>query len=177
MTPEVLAQAANIPIKRAQTWAPVLEDAIDRFGVKNVSMFIAQIGHESGSFVYVAELWGPTPAQRRYEGRADLGNTQPGDGFWFRGRGLVQITGRNNYRECGQALGLDLLDHPEFLERPVNAAASAAWFWQSRKIDLIASPDTDTAFLAVTRKINGGTNGLADRCERWARAKRYLGAQ
>lgn len=175
MTPEVLAQAANIPIKRAQTWAPVIEDAIDRFGVKNVPMFIAQIGHESGSFVYVAELWGPTPVQRRYEGRADLGNTQPGDGFWFRGRGLVQITGRNNYRECGQALKLDLLAKPDLLELPSNAAASAAWYWASRHLDDLAESDTDAAFLAVTRRINGGINGLADRAERWALARRFVG--
>lgn len=175
MSPSTLAQAMGIPMLRAQTWAGPITDAIDRFGVSSVAMFLAQIGHESGSFQFVRELWGPTPAQVRYQGRADLGNLQPGDGFKYRGRGLIQITGRANYRECGENLGLDLISRPELLEVPANAAASAAWFWSSRRIDNIAEPNNDAAFLAVTRKINGGVNGLADRCERWALAKRFVG--
>lgn len=165
----------GISALRAQTWAAPITDAIDRFGVSAVAMFLAQIGHESGSFQWVREIWGPTPAQARYQGRADLGNLQAGDGFRFRGRGLIQITGRANYRECGDNLGLDLINRPELLELPANAAASAAWYWASRHLDNLAEPGTDAAFLAVTRKINGGVTGLADRCERWALARRFVG--
>lgn len=175
VTPALLAQAMGISPLRAQTWAQPITDAIDRFGVSSVAMFLAQIGHESGGFQWVREIWGPTPAQARYQGRADLGNLQAGDGFRFRGRGLIQITGRANYRECGENLGLDLINRPELLELPAHAAASAAWYWASRRIDNIAEPNDDAAFLAVTRKINGGVTGLADRCERWALARRFVG--
>ena len=81
-------------------------------GIKRVAAFIAQIGHESGQLVYAREIWGPTPAQAKYEGRKDLGNTVPGDGFKYRGRGLIQITGRANYAACGEPLGLDRINQP-----------------------------------------------------------------
>ena len=87
-------------------------------GLKRVAAFIAQIGHESGQLKYVKEIWGPTAAQARYEGRADLGNTVAGDGSKYRGRGLIQITGRANYKACGEALSLDLTNYPELLEKP-----------------------------------------------------------
>jgi len=76
---------------------------------QRVAAFIAQIGHESGQWVYVCELWGLTPAQLRCEGREDLGNTEAGDGLNFRGRGLIQVTGRGNYAACGEVLALDLI--------------------------------------------------------------------
>jgi Predicted chitinase len=84
---------------RAGVFAPLLNTAMGRFqiiGTERVAAFIAQIGHESGQLRYVREIWGPTPAQIRYEGRTDLGNTLTGDGFKYRGRGLIQITGRTN---------------------------------------------------------------------------------
>lgn len=122
--------------------------------------FLAQIAHESGQFRYVRELWGPTPAQNRYEGRADLGNTEPGDGKRFMGRGLIQVTGRANYAACGEGLGLDLLTHPELLEVPANAVSSAAWWWKEHGCNEIADAGD---FVRLTKKINGGTNGLSDR--------------
>lgn len=134
--------------------------------------FIAQVGHESGRLVYVRELWGPTPVQRRYEGRKDLGNTNPGDGFRYRGRGLIQVTGRTNYARCGAALGIDLVDAPALLERPDNAALSAAWFWTSRGLSELA--DTGD-FERITRRINGGLNGLNDRLKLWKSARLALG--
>ena len=132
------------------------------------------IGHESGGFIYTREIWGPTAAQLRYEGRADLGNTQPGDGKRYLGRGLIQITGRANYRACGAALGVDLERQPELLQEDALAARSACWFWQRKNLNALADAGD---FETLTRRINGGTTGLADRQERWARAKSAMGIQ
>ena len=98
-------------------------------GTRRIAAFIAQIGYESGQLKYVKEIWGPTKAQVRYERRADLGNTQLGDRSKQRGRGFIQITGRN-YKACGVALGLDLINQPELLENPQYGCMSAAWLMQ-----------------------------------------------
>ncbi len=145
--------------------------------------WLAQIAHESGGFVHVRELWGPTPQQRRYErnnvapwpssrmqAKQDafkvnrlaysLGNTLPGDGIRYRGRGFIQVTGRANYLECSRDLFGDdrLLAEPELLEQ--SPATSAGWYWHSRNINRFADVDD---VRAVTRAINGGLTGLADR--------------
>lgn len=132
--------------------------------------FIAQLAHESGEFRYVREL----ASGAAYEGRKDLGNTLPGDGVRFRGRGLIQITGRENYKACGEALHKDLLTSPELLETPELACLSAAWFWHTRKLNALA----DVArFVDITKRINGGTNGLGSRLMYWDRAVHVLGAR
>ena len=158
----------------AGVFVPVLNTAMNRYqivGPKRVAAFIAQIGHESGQLKYVKEIWGPTAAQMRYEGRADLGNTQPGDGSKYRGRGLIQITGRANYEACGEALGLDLIKQPELLEKPQHACMSAAWFWATKGLSTLAD---EGKFETITRRINGGLNGLADRQMLYARALKVL---
>ncbi len=158
----------------AGVFVPVLNTAMNRYqivGSKRVAAFIAQIGHESGQLRYVKEIWGPTAAQTRYEGRADLGNTQSGDGSKYRGRGLIQITGRANYKACGEALGLDLVNQPELLEKPQHACMSAAWFWATKGLSPLAD---DGKFETLTRRINGGVNGLADRQMLYARALKVL---
>jgi putative chitinase len=158
----------------AGVFVPVLNTAMQRYqivGRKRVAAFIAQLGHESGQLRYVREIWGPTPAQAKYEGRADLGNTQPGDGSKYRGRGLIQITGRANYAACGEALGLNLITQPELLELPQYAAMSAAWFWKQNGLNDLADRDQ---FNTITRRINGGLNGLQDRLEIWSRAQAVL---
>ena len=140
-------------------------------GLKRVAAFIAQIGHESGQLKYAKEIWGPTKVQAKYEGRVDLGNTVAGDGSKYRGRGLLQITGRSNYKACGEALGLDLINHPELLEKPQHACMSAAWFWASRGLSTLADAGQ---FDKITQRINGGQNGAADRQALHARALKVL---
>lgn len=147
-----------------------LNATIEEFGIQHVSEFLAQIAHESGGFVYLREIWGPTPQQVKYEGRVDLGNTQPGDGLRFKGRGLIQITGRLNYAACAAALNLPLLEQPELLEHPEDACRSAGWFWSTHGCDQIDD------FEQLTRRINGGVNGLADRYAYLGRAREALEA-
>ncbi len=162
---------------RADVFAPILADVLLFRQISTparIAAFLAQVGHESGQLRYVRELWGPTPAQRGYEGRSDLGNTQPGDGKRYLGRGLIQITGRANYRACGIALGLDLEAQPELLETPAHATASAAWFWLNNGLNRFADQDSDAAFAQLTRRVNGGTNGLDDRRALWLRARAVL---
>ncbi|MEG2031082.1 MAG: glycoside hydrolase family 19 protein [Janthinobacterium sp.] len=129
--------------------------------------FLSQVGHESGQLRYVREL----ASGQAYEGRGDLGNTQRGDGVRFRGRGLLQVTGRANYAACGKALGLDLLSQPELLEQTINACRSAGWFWQTKGLNVLADAGDQAK---VTRRINGGTNGLAERLALFAVAQRVL---
>jgi putative chitinase len=122
--------------------------------------FWAQAAHETGGFKYTHEIWGPTDVQKRYEGRKDLGNIEPGDGFKFRGRGIFQLTGRANYKKYGEALGIDLINNPDKAAEPETALLIACEYWSSRKINACADKDD---VVAVTKKINGGTNGIADR--------------
>ncbi|MBK8773104.1 MAG: glycoside hydrolase family 19 protein [Rhizobiales bacterium] len=158
----------------AEQFAPHLSDACELHDIKGpvrLAAFLAQIAHESGALRHTRELWGPTPAQARYEGRKDLGNTHLGDGFLYRGRGLLQVTGRAGYAGASQRLGVDLLAAPELLEQPRWAALSAADWWAAHGCNALADAGD---FTALTRRINGGTNGLEDRLQRWARAKEAL---
>lgn len=160
--------------RNAGVFVPALNTAMNRYGIvgtARAAAFIAQVGHESGQLRYLREIWGPTAQQAGYEGRADLGNTVKGDGSKYRGRGLIQITGRANYAQCGEALGLDLVDKPELLELPQHAAMSAAWFWKQKRLNDLADRDQ---FLTITRRINGGLNGIDDRLELWKTAQAVL---
>ena len=158
----------------AKSGAGAMSAAMSEFGITTYAQqcaFIAQCGHESAGFTRVREIWGPTIWQQGYEHRTDLGNNQPGDGFKYRGRGPIQITGRSNYRDCGKALGLDLEQFPSLLEAPTVGARAAGWYWQSRELNALADKGD---FEGITRKINGGINGLADRMARWGLAKQAL---
>ena len=160
---DLKAMCPNTPAERLQVFVPWLNAAMAEYEIdtpQRQAAFLAQIAHESGGFRWVREIWGPTEQQKRYEGRADLGNTQPGDGRRYMGRGLIQVTARSNYRTCGRALGLDLEENPQLLELPQHACSSAAWFWSSRKLNDLADLDE---FERITRRINGGLNGLAER--------------
>lgn len=156
--------------KRAEIYIEPLNSSMLEFqitGPVREAAFLAQIAHESGSLKYVKEL----ASGEAYEGRKDLGNTEPGDGVRFKGRGLIQITGRSNYAECGDALGLDLVNHPDLLELPFNACRSAAWFWESRGLNELADKGD---FKLITKRVNGGFNGYADRLSYYERAQRVL---
>lgn len=130
---------------------------------QRIRMFLAQIGHESGQLRYRREL----ASGEAYEGRKDLGNTKPGDGVRYKGRGLIQITGRNNYGLVSLALGLPLLEKPELLEEDLNACRSAGWFWYKSNLNALADMGK---FETITRRINGGLNGYSDRYKLYQRA-------
>lgn len=146
-------------------------------GPKRMAAFIAQVGHESGELRYVRELGGEHYLSKYDTGAlaARLGNTPDadGDGQKYRGRGLIQITGRRNYMACSRALFGDerLLHFPELLEQPQWAAESAAWFWHSNGLNELADQDQ---FTTITRRINGGLNGLEHRQQLWEKARAVL---
>lgn len=174
ITEQQLLQILPNAGRQAGVLVSALNNAMNHYsivGTARVASFIAQVGHESGQLRYLCEIWGPTAQQVGYEGRADLGNTVKGDGSKYRGRGLIQITGRANYARCGEALDLDLIDRPELLEKPQYAAMSAAWFWATRGLNTLADQGE---FVKITRRINGGANGLDDRLQLWERAKKVL---
>ncbi|MFA7278648.1 MAG: glycoside hydrolase family 19 protein [Sterolibacterium sp.] len=162
--------------KRLDMFIEPLNAAMDEYGISEnlgrVTAFIAQIAHESGGFYYVRELASGEAYDTGSKAVA-LGNTpeDDGDGELYKGRGLIQITGRNNYRDCGISLDLDLLGHPELLEIPENACRSAGWFWQKHGLNELADAGD---FLRITKRINGGTNGWEDRLAYYKRAQRVL---
>ena len=129
--------------------------------------FLAQIAHESAGFRTTEEY----ASGSAYEGRRDLGNTQPGDGRRFKGRGLIQVTGRANARRMSKVLGQDFERKPELLQRFPWAADTAAVFWSDHRLNDYADADN---ILTITKRINGGLNGLPDRKLYLARAKRAL---
>lgn len=126
----------------------------------------AQASHETMQFRYLREIWGPTAAQRRYEGRVDLGNTHAGDGKLFMGRGIFQLTGRANYKTYGDLLGLDLVGQPVLAEDPETSVLIACEYWKQHGLNALADQNI---IEGITRKINGGTNGLAERKAAFAR--------
>lgn len=183
MSPDLLRQAVGCTPERAALYADPLSVACAFYGIDTpvrLAAFLAQIGHESGALRYTTELWGPTPAQARYEGRADLGNTQPGDGERFKGRGLIQTTGRFNHARVRDRLRERFPDVPDFeaeperLAEPQWAALSATDYWDWKGLNALADAGS---FELITRRINGGLNGYADRLARWKRAQEALKAE
>lgn len=130
--------------------------------------FLAQVAHESDRFRTLEEY----ASGEDYEGRDDLGNIYGGDGVRYKGRGLIQITGRANYADCGHALGVDLINNPKRLADPALACQSAGWFWDKHRLNLLADRDDAEA---ITRIINGGLNGYDERLNLLKAAKRVLG--
>lgn len=171
MNIQQLSDSLSCSIGTAKKWVDVLNIAMAKYDINTdfrIAHFIAQIGHESGRFIYVKEI----ASGIAYEGRKDLGNVNKGDGIKYKGRGLIQITGRTNYDLCGKALDLDLITTPYLLELPDNASLSAGWFWKGHGLNELADKNN---ILAITKKINGGTNGLSDRELLLASCKKVLG--
>ena len=150
-------------------------DVLTPFGIvasaQRLCHFLAQIAHESAHFQTLHE-YGARRYFERYDGRADLGNTEPGDGYRYRGRGLIQLTGRANYRRFGAALDLDLEADPELAAEPAIALSLAATYRADRRLNEPADRDD---IETITRRINGGTNGLSDRRKLYARARSIWG--
>ena len=166
--------------KMADAMLSGLNEAMDKYQINTrlrVSAFIAQVGHESGQFVWLKELGSHAYLDKYDTGSLAkrLGNTpeDDDDGQKYRGRGLIQITGHDNYLACSKGMFGDarLLNTPELLETPKYAALSAAWFWDSRKLNEFADA---SAFETITRRINGGVNGLAERVLFYNRALKVL---
>lgn len=121
-----------------------------------IASYLAQIGHESGRLRYLEEI----ASGKAYEGRADLGNIKEGDGVRFKGRGLIQITGRYNYQQCGEYFGIDLVSQPELLSSPEWSVKSSLWFWDIHNLNAYAD---NNDLRGQTKVINGGYNGIEDR--------------
>lgn len=155
---------------RADTFSVWLGEYMADFAIVGdlrTAAFLATIAEESGELRYTKEIWGPTPAQERYEGRLDIGNTEPGDGKRFMGRGLIQITGRANYQAAQDALGVDYVEDPTQMQSPAEASRTACWWWQTHGCNALADiPD----FKAVTRRVNGGLTHLDRRTAYYERA-------
>lgn len=156
----------DLTLRQYEALAHELGEAMHQHHIttpRRAAMFIAQTCHESGGYRWREELADGSA----YEGRRDLGNTERGDGRRFKGRGFIQITGRANYRAISKALHEDFIGHPERLA--LEAAVSAAWWWETHGLNQLA--DTGD-FVVVTRRINGGTNGLLDRQSYYRRARK-----
>lgn len=151
--------------------APILDATLKAFGIDNdyrVAYFVGQCCEESDQFCTCVEY----ASGSAYEGRKDLGNLNPGDGVRYKGRGLIQLTGHANYIHFGQQLGLDLANHPELAEDPVNALRIACFYWKEHGLSAFADLDDINS---ITRRINGGLNGLASRQAATDRAFSALG--
>lgn len=181
ITPELLVDAMGCLPWRAADFARPIDEVRTVFDIdtpERMAAFLAQVGHETNAFRWLREIWGPTRAQTGYEGRTDLGNTHPGDGKRFMGRGLIQLTGRANYGFAREQLRLRLGDsvpdfeaRPDMVMAPRWAALTAGNYWHRRGLNALADAG---AFEQITRRINGGLNGQPDRLVRWERAKRAL---
>lgn len=167
---QILSIASEASTSRVNTLTPYLNRTMVEFNVSTPlrqAHFLAQVAHESDRFNALEEY----ASGEDYEDRDDLGNIYSGDGVRFKGRGLIQVTGRTNYIECGKALGVDLINSPTKLAEPDLASRSAGWFWSINQLN--GDADNDDV-RTVTRVINGGYNGLDDRIQLLQAAKHVL---
>ena len=155
--------------KRAD-YLPFIQQAMAEFEITSYlreTAFLAQLAHESGELRYMEEI----ASGAAYEGRANLGNTQPGDGKRYKGRGPIQLTGRANYTKYGQLLGLDLVNNPTIAATKEVGFRIAGQFWKLNGLNELADQQQ---FKAITKRINGGYNGLDDRIKYYERAKKVM---
>jgi predicted chitinase len=187
---QLLVIMPKLELSQAEAFVPSLNAAMFEFEIVNrarISAFLAQLAHESWQLRKWVEMAhshgvpgcslcatkGPHKAGEQYEGRIALGNTQPGDGVKFAGRGPIQLTGRANYEAAARAIKVaDLVKDPAVATKPEVGFRIAGWYWQSRGCNPLADQGD---FREITRKINGGFNGLEDRERYWATAKTVFG--
>ena len=185
-----------------EKWLEPLNEAFQKYDISTPARqaaFIGQCAHESGNFrileenlrysaaalmrvwpsrftsELVASSYASNPekiANKVYSGRMGNGDEESGDGWKYHGRGLIQLTGKDNYANCGSSLGVDFVGNPDLLLDPKYAALSAAWFWNKKGLNALAdAKDYDT----MTKRINGGLIGLDDRKAKIAKAISVLG--
>lgn len=172
ISPKLLREIAGYPVSKTivEHLSNYLPAIMDEYGITTklrIAHFLAQIAHESDHFRTLTEY----ASGQAYEGRRDLGNIYRGDGRRYRGRGVIQLTGRFNYRKYGKLLGLDLENNPEMAADPEVSLRTAAEFWKQNNLNKLADADN---VRAITKRINGGYNGLNDRTNKLIRAKRFL---
>jgi putative chitinase len=202
LTADQIIAAIGCKIDNAHKWVDPLNATMDRYQINTparMAAFIAQVGYESALLSAIsenlnysasallamfkthftkaeAEAYARKPqaiANRIYANRYGNGSEASGDGWKYRGRGLIQLTFKDNYRLCGAALGLDLVASPELLTDPSHAAMAAGWYWDKHQCNAMADGGH---FDVITRAINGGLNGEAQREILWAKAKQAMGA-
>lgn len=189
MDAQTLARCTGAPLPFALKFAEQLSAAMELYGIDTPirqAMFLANVGHESGSLRYTTELWGPTPTQRGYEGRRDLGNVRAGDGSRYRGHGLIQTTGRSNHVAVRDRLRKRFPDVPDFeveptrLAEPRWACLSACDYWDMRGLNGWADKgDFDGVCDLINRGRKtapvGDSNGWAERVKLYAASRKALG--
>jgi putative chitinase len=193
MTSEQLAQALKLTPVKAEEWIDAINETCDRFDIstpERQACFLGQCAHESGGFSALqenlnykqeslckvwpkrfpsiddAEPYHKQPqkiANKVYASRMGNGDEASGEGWKYRGRGLIQLTGKDNYSACGEALGVDLVENPDLVATPQYAALSAGWFWDKNRLNAYADKND---MQGLTKKINGGTHGIEDRIAR-----------
>ena len=180
LTKEQIAKATGSSLENAEKFRPYLNKYMDKYEINTpnrVVAFLAQVGHESAALKTTQEY----ASGAAYEGRSDLGNVNPGDGVRFKGRGLIQLTGRSNYASMSNKVGKDLIANPQLVEEPDLAVQVSAIYWVDRirnglnlnqwadQFNLEERVDSTNNWKVhenITRAINGGTNGIDDRANR-----------
>lgn len=171
VTREQILSIMPLAKNRVDKYLTYINGYADAFGINTpmrMAHYLAQIAHESSELRYTKEI----ASGKAYEGRKDLGNVHAGDGVKYKGRGLIQITGRANYTAYMQFCKFDVVATPELLERPLGAVKSSMWYWKNHGLNALADKDD---VLAITKTINGGTNGLAGRKQYLERAFKVFG--
>jgi putative chitinase len=188
-----LAQILKMKPAKAGEWIDAINETFEKFDIstpERQACFLGQCAHESGGFTALSEnlnysaaslcrVWPkrfPTMndgqnceknpqkiANKVYASRMGNGDEESGEGYAYRGRGLIQLTGKSNYEACGKALGVDLVENPDLVATPQYAALSAGWFWNKNKLNAYADKND---MEGLTKKINGGTHGIEDRVAR-----------
>lgn len=155
---------------RVDRFLPYFNKYMREYGVDTtlrMAHLLAQVAVESGELRYTEEI----ASGSQYEGRKDLGNTEKGDGIRFKGRGLIQITGRYNYRDISIDTGVDFLNHPQLLQQDEYAVLCVFWYWKKRQLNYYADSDN---IMGVTKRINGGYTALSSRQKYLERGKKIF---